>query len=750
MLRVRLGSTWKQDPRLRSALARGGSAAAEAALEAVDAVALEVDGVDVVAGRAEGPLVGSIEALADGVLRLLSGSGRAEVHFSEGEIELLLARRGGSALVTVVAMGRPARLLARDVEVDLAELAQATREAANALEVELRALQPTAGLAAAGSLSTLVRRLDQARAAPGPIAPPAAPVRRRAPQRKGAGPSCTFELHDDEGLLATYGGAGADLGSLLVPGQVTIRGLDERVVASVASPPFLALRDLVTFAGRLADAARRHERSAAGELAAPGRHATVRLEADLEAGTLQTGADTPSACPTLPLARAICEAAVDLCGVFTARNPWQEHNAWLTQLRGDATERMAHVQELIAGDVTAAEAYPLRRRRVPRALPRSPLGPGRMRRLRFRRSWSFDAGAPAGFGLTLADDVLVAVGARAAVGLDARSGREAWRRAGAAGAWEGAGTLFVADSTALAALDPATGRERWAFPLDALPQRTVRGVLRAAGGLAVVVGPGAACAVDPGARDVAWTFAPPAALELVGGAVSGFVLLGSDAGFLYALEAGTGRTAWRTRLPGPLAAPPALYGADCLALCRTDLGGSLLALDPATGRRRFEVTLDATPTGGVVPFAGLLGVAGSVAGDLVVAAVDPAGALAWEDVPPLGAGAAALAPLRSGVLATTADGACVALDRAGDPRWSRAPAHPVPPVDCAPPIVARGVALVASEQVDALDVRTGALLGHAPIHAPVRLLSDAALRAWGMDGDGVVTAVRLETHLSVL
>jgi hypothetical protein len=60
------------------------------------------------------------------------------------------------------------------------------------------------------------------------------------------------------------------------------------------------------------------------------------------------------------------------------------------------------------------------------------------------------------------------------------------------------------------------------------------------------------------------------------------------------------------------------------------------------------------------------------------------------------------------------------------------------------------VVLVASEQVDALDARTGALLGRAPLHAPVRLLSDASLHAWGLDGDGVVTAVRLETHLSVV
>jgi len=52
--------------------------------------------------------------------------------------------------------------------------------------------------------------------------------------------------------------------------------------------------------------------------------------------------------------------------------------------------------------------------------------------------------------------------------------------------------------------------------------------------------------------------------------------------------------------------------------------------------------------------------------------------------------------------------------------------------------------------VDALDAATGKLLGHARVPAPVRLVADAGLAAWGMDAEGVVTAVRLETHLSVL
>ncbi|HEX8908229.1 MAG TPA: PQQ-binding-like beta-propeller repeat protein, partial [Anaeromyxobacteraceae bacterium] len=226
--------------------------------------------------------------------------------------------------------------------------------------------------------------------------------------------------------------------------------------------------------------------------------------------------------------------------------------------------------------------------------------------------------------------------------------------------------------------------------------------------------------------------------------------LGSAAGFLYGVEAGSGRVAWRVRLPGQLAAAPLVHGEALLALCATDLGGSLLALDPATGRRRFEVPLDATPTGPPVAFAGLLGMPGTVAGDPVVAAVDPAGALAWEDAPPLGVGPVTLAPHAQGLLVKTAAGTCLALDRGGAALWTRAreAAH-LPEVNV-PPLVARGVVLVPGEGVEALEVATGRPLGQARLGSPARLVVDGELNVWALDPEGTLAAVRLATHLSVV
>jgi hypothetical protein len=134
----------------------------------------------------------------------------------------------------------------------------------------------------------------------------------------------------------------------------------------------------------------------------------------------------------------------------------------------------------------------------------------------------------------------------------------------------------------------------------------------------------------------------------------------------------------------------------------------------------------------------------------VVAAVGPGGAPAWTTAPSLGSGPLALAPLGGGLAAKSAGGACAALDRAGEPVWllTREAAHP-PPGNLAP-VAVRGVVLVPSEHVDALDEATGAPLGAAAAVAPVRLLVDSDLSLHALDGEGLLTVLRLATHLSVV
>jgi outer membrane protein assembly factor BamB len=735
MVRIRIGAGWRDDPELRTALARGRAAPAHV----VDAVAIEVDGVDIGAGRTEAELLPALEGLVTATARLVGGARRAAVHFAEGGLELLLRRRGGSALLTLVSMERPSRVLASDVEVELPALARAAREAGEALVADLSALGPEPR-SWAGDLRAALARLAAARPAASSERPPVAMVPPPPRRRARAAPSCGFELHDEEGLLGSYEGDGADLGSLLVRGRVWIRTAAGEEVVSLAGAPFLLLRDLAALGRRIAATRRSRERRVVEAVLAGAGRARLPLAVDVAEGTVAAGG-APLACPPLLLARALLEAALDLCGAAVARSPRQAQNPYVVELQGEAAEALRHVEELLAGDRVGAAGAPLRARSA--RLPRDPLAPGRMRRVAFRRTFEADVGAPAGRGLLRAGELVVAAGAAAILGLEAATGAERWRAEGAQWAGRAGDLLLAARDGAFAGHDLGTGRLRWARASPA-----PRAAARLRGGALVVASGAGLTALDPTTGRVRWRFAPPAARALHLGHFGPLALAASDTGFLYAVDA-DGRLAWRLHLPGPPVGPPQPLVADGLVLCSTELGGALVRFDAATGLRRFEAALDFGPAGPAVPFAGLIAVCGSVGGDPVVAAVDDRGALAWTDAAPL-PGPLAAGALPSSVVVKTAGGACAAIGRRGELLWSSARESPHPPPANLAPVAARRLVLVAGEQVTAHDAATGAALGVARLGAPVRLLVGADLALHAMDAEGLVLAARVATHLSVL
>jgi hypothetical protein len=747
MVRIRIGAGWRHDPALRGALreAEGAADRAAAVRRIVDVMAIEVDGVDIAAGRAEGPILSSAEELVGALSRLVAGDAQASVAFQDGAVELVLRRRGGEALLSVVALGRPTRLLARDVEVDLDALARAAREAAGNLARDLSSLAGPS--AAARRLLALAARL--ARPAPAQAGAPglAAPARARRARRRPAAPSCGFELADEEGLIAAYRGPGADLASLLVPGRVLLRGASGDEVFSVAGSPFLVLGDLAAAAGRLAAAALAGEPRFEFAVAPAGRRSPVPVEVDLARGSVAAAGRPAVPAPPLALAWAFLEAALDFCAVVLARNPRQAANPHLTELRDAAAERLAHLREAAAGDLLGRGRAGVRSRKPPRAR-RTPLGPGRMRRLRFRLAWQASVGPPAGPGLLRRGGILVACGREALLGLDAATGRPRWRAPGVEAAADLGEVLLAASGDRLACLDLRSGRERWRRPFPGL-ERGLPWAFRISAGLAAVpAGPGMA-ALDLASGRVVWRFDPPAAERSWGSSFGALSLLGADTGLVYGLD-GWGALAWRLRAPGALAAPPSTWGGDALLVCRTERGGSLLAVDPAVGRRRWEAPLDFSPGGPAVPFAGRLAVLGVVAGDAVVAACETSGAPAFTLAPSLGPSPLALTPLRAGLLVKGAGGACAALDRAGATRWTHARESPHPPPGNLPALAVRGVALVPSEGVLALDEESGRALGQVPGVAPARLLAGDDLSLHAVDAEGLVSAARLEAHLSVL
>lgn len=740
MIRIRTGASWRDDPRVTAALRAAAPAArATAARELTDALAIEVDGVDLAAGRAEAPLLPSLEELLRAISRVVSGAPQAAVMLGEGGIELVVRRRGPSALLTVVALGRPSRILARDVEVEVEALAAAALDAAAGFCRDLAAAVPSL-TRDARPLQDAVRLLSRAQ-----------PRERTSRARPAVGTAvpeagrlgCAVEIADHEGLLTAYEGGRPDLGSLLVPGRLVLTAADGARLLAIEGHPFLALRDLTAAADRALCAARRREARVEIALARSGRGTSI-LALELAGGAVALDG-RPVPCPPLALLRAFVEAALDLCRLAREHNPRQAENAHLTELESAAAARIAELDELAAGDLPGEDTGgPAARASAPaRADPR-PLGPGRLRRLSFRKVLALEVGEPA--ALVLRGRRLLAAGRQGMALVDVERGAVLWRAAGATQveAMPALGLVLATGADRVAALALGSGRTRWERPLPGGPPTGVCALER--GPLALVEA-GRITALDPAAGELRWRFQAPGASRTWAVGFGGVLVIGSDTGFLHGLDA-AGRLLWRVRGPGPLLGAPTPWGSVCLATCEAASGTALLAIDAATGVRRFEAPLELSPAGPPEPWGRRLAVAGSIAGDPAVTVLDASGAPAWTSAPPL-SGPVQARPAGRLLLLRDAHGALAALDRNGRPAWSR-PAPEAAWRGPRPMAISRDTAVFGGDGVTFHAVATGELLGALPAIAAARLAVDPRLTLAALDLDGLLTVHRLGTHLSVV
>lgn len=738
MIHIRIGQGWASDPALVSELGARQLAARRAAVRAiVDVLAIELDGVDIGAGRTEGPVTEGVLGMLRAIDRLASGEEHASVPFEDGAVELVLHRRGSTALLSVATLSRPSRLLAHDVEVDLPRLAEAAREAAVGFCARVAEVAPSAS--AVPELRALLRAASRRRkVSPGQgTATPA--TRTRRTRRRARDAACSFELHDERGRLATWRGPGADLASLLVAGRVAIRSPSGEEVLAVSGVPYLLLRDLAAAAARIAD---HPARPATFELARPGRHGSLRVS--VAGGVISAGRSPPVPCDPLAFAQAVLEGALDLCAVVRGRAPAQSANELLAELDRTATQALAHVVELREGNRTAAR--PHRIRLGPRRASARPLAPGRMRRITYERVAAVDVGAPAGTALFRLGDAVVASGAAATVALDPRTGALRWRGPGARLSAAGETVVALVGDGVLAALETAGGRPLFERPWPASEGEWTSMIL--AGDRIVVATGHEACAIDPATGSTLWAFTSPGASRLALLPLGPLLLVASDAGAVHALDR-DGRVAWRQRGPGPLAAPPAASARTCLLAFDAPVGGLLVSLDPATGRRLRESPLDFAPAGSPCRFAGRIAVPGRVAGESIVAALEEDGTTAWTEPSPV-VGRPALAERPGGLLAKGADGSCAALDRDGRLAWLRSrPGMPAAPGNLAP-MARRALVVVPATDLDLLDGATGTPVGRAPGHAPARLHVGDDLSTWALDADGLLTGGRVRGHLAVV
>lgn len=675
MIRIRTGNRWKSGRNLP------GVSLAE---EAWDALGIEVDGIDISRGLLEGRLLASLRALAEAVLGLVRDSRRsAQVDFPSGVV-LLLSRRGGSALLSAVRLVRPSRLLFRDVEVDLGELAEATADSALDFLHDLQARSPST--ARHPEVRGLLQDAQALRAhglepnPPGDEEAEASHLRRLP--TAGEVPTLGFDLRDDDGRIAGYRD-GDGLAPLLVRGHLYLHGPDGEELAAVDSIPFLALRDLVALAPRLI-APEEGESRIELPLGGPEPAAVVDLPGKAVSVLGRTLRLEPR-----ELARSLLTCAVDFAAVLAARNPRLGAHPYLVDLREEARAMLRLIADRETEETGLAPA-PARPRRA-QGLGRPPAA-GELRKVSLRVRW--------------------------------RAEVEAVRRVDAA-----EGQAWITHSGGITALGLADGsRQDHGFGLAvALPDRSgpalvleEGGILRAVGRRAPVLWQHDSGLVELDARYRRWRghawllvdraslicldlatgalrfrLDPPAAHRSLVAAAGPILALAADNGLLYVVDLERREVAWRK----PLALGAIGIGArGIVGISEGGMGAEAVGF-AADGTILFRRSLGVDVVGQVVPVRGgfVLGAVGDAGGEVLGLGDD--GSLLFRARPVLGPGLPRMALAGRTIFARGSMGVC-RIDR-GRVRWA-SPAGPG-----GAPRIFQGMVALPGERLSLRDAGTG-------------------------------------------
>ncbi|MDY7228072.1 PQQ-binding-like beta-propeller repeat protein [Hyalangium rubrum] len=727
MTRFRLGQRWKREP----------------SAPPVDSIALELDGMDLLSGAGEEPLAEVVPTLVGAAADLHAGRSRlAQVSLAEAGLELVLRRAGVDIEVSVVSLGRPARLLRPPVRVDLEEFTEAARECGEGFRVDLSRVAPDA-------LSpSLSRRLDEAlRLLGGPLAvrkesAPEAFTRRVEPSEE---PGFGFELKDPADLLRTYErGGGAALGSLLCAGEVWLALPGQPSAWRTPGPPFLTALELSRQALELARAVELGEPRFAFEPA--GVRPGFALE--LASGKGRLGSGAPFAVDGTALAAAMFHLGQALALAISERERSQASNPYLVELTERCREGLSHLRGPVQPPESTGEA---RGRGASSRGAGKPLPvPGRLRRLRFERRWEQKglAGAEHG-GLHLGRQGVVFCSRELACGLARKDGQVQWRREAAKGvAATVDGYVVAADADRVYGFVGAGPSARWLHDHDGLPLGPQ--LMREDGLLLTLSEERTVLAfAEVGGREV-WRLAPPRTQRSWLATQGHRALVATDSGYLYGVDIADGQVRFRMRAPLPFHGTPVAWGKRFVATLGRGTHHALLLADAHTGdvtwTREFQLSTPSAP----LPVRTRVYLAGVRDQEGLLLCLDSRGKLLWERPLHMGVGPFALTALPRGVLVTSASGAAVRVDTSGELSW-RVGAVGEPLASALPARASRGVVLIPGEQVRAVDPKGGQVLAEVQAGAGlVSLQADARLGLYFLDDAGTLSAYRLGTHFTVV
>ncbi len=204
MLRIRIGRRWTRE--------RGAAPH--------DSVSLELDGVALVDGAEDEPLLPLVESLLGCTGALARGTPMADISLPESGLVLCLDNGEDSCTLRIASLARPARLVRR-VRLDWAEWCEAVVKLGETFAADLE--ESTVPAASRRAVRERLRALRQPSRLPPPR--PVAPLGLRI---GAAGRALVLQLNDGSALLERAPrGHGAALGALLGSGRIWISGAPE-------------------------------------------------------------------------------------------------------------------------------------------------------------------------------------------------------------------------------------------------------------------------------------------------------------------------------------------------------------------------------------------------------------------------------------------------------------------------------------------------------------------------------------------
>jgi outer membrane protein assembly factor BamB len=689
MIRFRLGQSWKHED---------GSA------EPSDAISLELDGVDLLAGARDEPLIRTVVALVDALYAMVLGHERAgQISLAEAELELCLFRLDDHTVeLTVVSLGRNTRLVRGPLKLELLELAIAAAKCADALLRDMGSHSPEHLRAARlVALRQHARKLLAAHSAR-PLDVDPMQWSHLEPARPSA---LGFRLEDERARISAWKRKGpAALPPLLFSGEVL-----GAHAAAVTGLPFLLLLEQSRKASQAAESDR----------------------LDLGSGLSASPAE-------------VFSLGLKLCLAVTARNPAMAVNPYVEALIERCQEGLSALHQPTPAELPARS----RARKAPSKGKRLS-GPGVLRRLRFATVWEKETPAVEGEGaLRLAPRGPLVVTPHAAMAF-ATDGRVLFRRVEAEG-------LNVTDDGRVLAhrggqlmLFEGSGKE--AIWLRDYNGPALYGpVYRRSGTLTVsLAGRGVASFSEVTGREL-WRADPSRAqsghLALHGERA----LLATDTGSLLGLDVNDGVTRFRIRASLPFSTPPVAAGRRLVAELSRGERTALIAADLSTGALHWTRELNLERPSAPVLFRQRTLLAGRRGGKVVMVAMSRTGDQLWERPLPLEGHELFVLGLLHGALVQDSRGAAAFVSSDGQIDWLLGTAgaelhHPVGPSH------ARGVVILPGETVRAVDPRSGRVLAEMKAGpALTALAADKALNLFLLMENGLLRALKLAAQLSVV